>query len=130
MKFIHIAALLALSACATHKEPLPVATTMSTITRLEYPRSAQTVGEAAEYILRPTGYHLVTTCPMCGPEARAIAQKPISPLALTPQTTEIDRALILIGGSRTAIMVDPDHHAIAYTWAGSANQYQWAGAAR
>lgn len=129
-RFFGLVAALGLSACAQPHEPLPVATTMSMITRMEFPASAKNVKEAADYILKPTGYHLVIDCPMCGPEARIIAQKPISPLALKPQITEIDRALILIGGSQTALMVDPDHHAIAYTWAGSVNQYRWAGAAK
>lgn len=131
MKRIALLSIFALAACAHQKpEPLPTVSSMTIVTRLEYPKSAKTVQEAAEYILRPTGYHLVVDCPNCGPEAREIAEKPPSPLSLRPEITTIARALILIGGSRTAIVVDADHHAIAYTWAGSADAYRWAGAAR
>ncbi|WP_157871105.1 hypothetical protein [Gluconacetobacter diazotrophicus] len=122
---------LGLAACAEKPAaPLPTVSSMTMVTRLEYPTNAKTVADAARFILRPTGYHLVTQCPNCPPEAQIIADKPISPLGLNPQITTVSRALILIGGSRTALLVDPDHKAIAYTWAQPGASYLSQGGAR
>ncbi|KXV49658.1 hypothetical protein AD945_03765 [Gluconobacter albidus] len=123
--------ILGLAACAEKPAaPLPTVSSMTMVTRLEYPTNAKTVADAARFILRPTGYHLVTQCPNCPPEAQIIADKPISPLALNPQITTVSRALIMIGGSRTGLLVDPDHKAIAYTWAQPGVSYLSQGGAR
>lgn len=92
---------------------------LDTMTRMEIPASADTVGKAADYLLRPVGYRVVEGCGTCPPEAAEIAAKPVSPLALRPQFTTIGRALVLVGGSRTRVVVDPEAGRVAYGWFGT-----------
>lgn len=85
-------------------------------TRLELPPTVRTVQQAATYLLEPTGYRLVAVCGNCPPESAEIAAKPISPLAFAgqPFLTSITRALILVGGSRTRLVVDDQTHLVRY----------------
>ena len=87
-------------------------------TRRELPPTVRTVQQAAAYLLEPTGYHLVTVCGNCPPESAEIAAKPISPLAFAghPFLTSITRALILVGGSRTRLVVDDQTHLVRYSY--------------
>jgi hypothetical protein len=130
MKRLGIAAMLALSlaGCAdlsSLEHALPLAPTpapvtlppLALITRLQLPASVRNVQEAAEYLLEPSGYHLVTGCRHCPPESGEIARKPISPLGLHPQLTTIERALLLVSGSGTRLVVDDDARQVSLAYA-------------
>jgi hypothetical protein len=112
-------ALLALAACQAAPPSTPVVVTPPTavapldlLTRLTLPPSAQTVAGAAAYLLEPTGYRLVAA----SPESAEIARKPISPLGLRPQLTTIKRALVLVAGSNTRLLIDDQHHEVAFAY--------------
>lgn len=114
---------LALAACQTPGAETAAPARLSpldTMTRMEIPATADTVGKAADYLLGPVGYRVVEGCGACPPEAAEIAAKPVSPLALRPQFTTIGRALVLVGGSRTRVVVDPETGRVAYGWFGAA----------
>jgi hypothetical protein len=98
----------------TPAEPLPA---LDLITRLQLPAHVHTVQDAADYLLEPSGYRLVTTCPQCPPEGPEIARKPISPLGLHPQLTTIKRAVLLISGSGVHLLVDDDAKQVAFAYA-------------
>lgn len=113
---------LCLAACADQEyvsatlAPVPP---LDMLTRMAIPAEDDTVAKAAAFLLEPTGYHLAEECSSCPVEAREIGEKPVSPLALRPQLTSIRRALILVGGSRTRIIVDQNNRRIAYAWNGA-----------
>jgi hypothetical protein len=98
--------------------PAPVALPpLERITRLQLPAYVHTVQDAAEYLLEPSGYRLVTTCPHCPSEGPEIARKPVSPLGLHPQLTTITRAVLLISGSGVHLLVDDDAKQVAFAYA-------------
>jgi hypothetical protein len=115
--------LLALAACQIPEAAIGVAEPTSPLdqmTRLEIPAYADTVGKAADFLLEPIGYRTVQGCSACPREAAEITAKPVSPLALRPQFTTVGRALVLVGGSRTRIVVDPRTRLVSYAWIGAA----------
>jgi hypothetical protein len=128
-RLIPILALVSLAACQTPPQQTPLAAVplappaplspLDRLTRLSLPPEADTVAKAARYILEPTGYQLLDACLTCPPEAADIDAKPVSPLALHAETTNIRRALILIGGSKTRIIVDEHNRTIAYAYIGA-----------
>ena len=122
------AATLALSGCTeipqlAHALPILVAPDpkplppLELLTRLQLPGSVHTVRDAAEYLLEPSGYRLVTGCEHCPAEGSEIARKPISPLGLRPQITTIKRAVLLVSGSGVHLLVDDDAKEVAFAYA-------------
>jgi hypothetical protein len=128
MRRLALATLVALSGCAELPQ-LPVEIPfmaqadpsalpqLDLVTRLQLPAYVHTVQDAAEYLLEPSGYRLVTTCPRCPPEAPEIARKPISPLGLHPQLTTIKRAVLLVSGSGVHLLVDDDAKQVTVAYA-------------
>jgi hypothetical protein len=109
-------------ACATmpptkvELQPVPP---LGMLTRMSIPAEDDTVAKAASFLLEPAGYHLAEVCTSCPTEAKEISEKPVSPLALRPQLTTIRRALVLVGGSRTRIIIDETNRRVAYGWNGA-----------
>ncbi|HEV2651663.1 MAG TPA: hypothetical protein VGU69_10425 [Rhizomicrobium sp.] len=96
--------------------PLEQISAVDFLTRLPVPPDNQTVAEAANYLLAPTKYHLLLGGPFCPPEAPDIAAKPISPLGLKPAITTIKRALILVAGSKTRLLIDEDAKSVTFAY--------------
>lgn len=122
---LSIALLTGLSGCAMidFTDPPPPAapahvavSPLDGLTRLQLPDSVANVHDAVQFLLAPTGYRLVTRCPGCAAEAAEIAAKPISPLASRPQLTTIERALILVAGSRTRLVVDDRAREVSFAY--------------
>ncbi len=111
-----------MAACASQPpvaaslQPVPP---LDMLTRMAIPAEDDTVAKAAAFLLEPAGYHLAEGCASCPTEAKEIGEKPVSPLALRPQLTSIRRALVLVGGSRTRIIVDESNRRVAYGWNGA-----------
>lgn len=80
--------------------------TAGTAAPLTLPAVVTTVRDAATHLLESTGYHLALECGGCPPEAPEIGRKPISSLGLRPELTTVKRALVLVAGSRTRLVVD------------------------
>ena len=99
--------------------PLPSArpSPVAMLVRLPIPADKRTVAEAAEYLLEPTPYHLVLRGPLCPPEAQEIAEKPVSPLAQNSSITSIQRALLMVAGSRTKLLIDDNALSITFAYA-------------
>ncbi|WP_282611041.1 hypothetical protein [Pelagibius sp. Alg239-R121] len=121
--FFCLTPLILLSACANPKTPpittaTPAATQqtpgLNMLTRLKIPEDYKTVGQAAAWLLRPTGYLLVVDCPGCAPEAVRLADDPISPLAVRPELTSVTRALLLVLGSDGRLIVDHENRLVSF----------------
>jgi len=115
--------MLALAACqpmpppsdmAAVPSPPPTVPPLELLTRTRIPPSARTVEQAAAYLLEPTGYRLALSCAGCPAEAAEIARKPVSPLALKPQLTTIQRALVLVAGSEVHLLVDDKTRLVSF----------------
>jgi len=116
--------ILSLSACATvapvdpnyvpKVEQTQRIAGLNMLTRLNLPDYANTVKDAATYILQPTEYELVSSCIKCPAEARTILEQPISPLAQGEEVMSVNRALLIIGGYQTGLMVDDVNKKVAY----------------
>jgi hypothetical protein len=100
----------------TAPDPQPVPP-LELLTRLQLPAYVHTVHDAADYLLEPSGYRLVTTCDLCPAEGAEIARKPISPLGLHPQITTIKRAVLLVSGSGVHLLVDDSARQVAFAYA-------------
>lgn len=84
------------------------------MTRLNFPEHFETVGEAARWLLKPTGYQLRANCPGCSKEAARILEDPISPLAFVDRMTSIKRALALVAGTDCRLVVDEKNRLVSY----------------
>lgn len=84
------------------------------LTRMTLPANVSTVRDAAAHLLEPTGYRLALDCAGCPPEAAEIGRKPVSPLGLRPELTTVKRALVLVAGSRTRLVVDDQARVVSY----------------
>jgi hypothetical protein len=119
------AALGGCSSMSSIADQLPLVSPMPTekvapldlLTRMQLPAYVHTVQDAVDYLLEPSGYHLVTSCAQCPPEGLEIARKPISPLGLNQQITTIKRAVLLVSGSGVHLLVDDDAKQVAFSYA-------------
>lgn len=82
-------------------------------TRMQWPAHIDTIGEAARYVLAPTGYRLITT-PPAPREAAAITARAISPQATQLRTLPIDEALLAITGPGTKLIVDTQNKLVSF----------------
>lgn len=82
-------------------------------TRMQWPSHVDTIGEAARYVLAPTGYQLVTM-PPAPREAVAITTRPISPQAIQFRTLPIDEALLAIAGPGIKLVVDTQNKLVSF----------------
>lgn len=90
---------------------------LNALTRLDLPPQAKTVEDAVNWLLEPTDYQLRKSCPGCSPDAYVIIGDPISPLAFPPQLTTIKRALVLVAGSDSKLVVDEKNKLISFDFA-------------
>lgn len=82
--------------------------------RTVYPEDAKTVGDAARYLLEPTGYTLVTAYPAPG-DAIQLANSRIPPIAKVHRTMPIIDALQLLIGNDNWIVIDRNHKLISFS---------------
>jgi hypothetical protein len=81
--------------------------------RTIYPQHMKTVGEAAQYLLEPTGYTL-TLNPRIEPDAQAIAMRQIRPQAEGNTTVVLEEALLLLAGDDCRLIVDHPHKLVTF----------------
>ena len=87
---------------------------LGSLTRMNFPSDLLTVGEAVNWLLKPTEYELRLTCPGCSPDAYLITSDPVSPLAFPGQITTIRRALVLVAGSDSRLVVDETNKLVSF----------------
>lgn len=83
------------------------------LTHTEWPNNITNVGNAARWILTPTGYRLANTS-LTAPDSVSILARPIASAALRPQTLAIEDALLAIAGADTVLYVDHEHKLVAF----------------
>ncbi|MDG6381888.1 hypothetical protein QCD83_23960 [Pseudomonas savastanoi pv. phaseolicola] len=82
--------------------------------RTVYPEDAQTVGDAARYLLEPSGYTLVTSYPAPS-DAITIVNSRIPPIAKIHRTMPIIDALQLLIGNDNWIVIDRNHKLVSFS---------------
>lgn len=82
--------------------------------RTVYPEDAKTVGDAARYLLEPSGYTLVTAYPAPN-DAIQLANSRIPPIAKVHRTMPIIDALQLLIGNDHWIVIDRNHKLISFS---------------
>jgi len=87
---------------------------LNMLTRLNIPDYAKTVKAAAEYVLSPTEYTLMTSCGGCPVESKTIAEQPISALAQGNDVMTVNRALLTISGYETGLIIDEVNKKVAF----------------
>ncbi|MCZ4283083.1 hypothetical protein O4H49_20025 [Kiloniella laminariae] len=87
---------------------------LSALTRMSFPAETKSVGEAARFLLEPTGYRLLVQCFGCSADAVKIVSDPISPLAFVDEITSVKRALALVGGTDTKLVIDEENKLVSY----------------
>ena len=87
---------------------------LSLYARTVYPEDAKTVGDAARYLLEPTGYRLVTNYPAPN-DAVSLAGERIPPIAKIHRTMPIIDALQLLIGTDHWIVIDRNHRLISFS---------------
>lgn len=96
-------------------EPTPVEIDpLSLYARTVYPEDVKTVGDAARYLLEPTGYTLVTDHPAPA-DARTIGNRTIPPIAKLHRTMPIIDALQVLIGTEKWIVVDRHNKLISFS---------------
>lgn len=88
--------------------------TLEVSTRTIYPPEVKTVGDAAEWLLDPLGYHIVADYP-APTSAKALLVKPIPTAAKIHRTMPITHALQLLIGEGNSIVVDREHQLISFS---------------
>ena len=107
LTLLAIALLLPLPGIAAVYNPLKVGTS------LNLPGELTNVGQAAQYILEPTGYKLVVPNE-AQQDTLAILNRPVSPVAVKYGFTTIENALLVLIGSDARIVVDREHKLITF----------------
>jgi len=85
---------------------------LSVWVRTTYPDNIQTVGDAVNYLLEPSGYRLVTRYPAPDDAAR-IAAQPIPQEAKIYRTMPVADALQILVGSNGYVIVDHNHQLVS-----------------
>jgi len=81
--------------------------------RTVWPEDVQTVRQAVDYLLEPTGYRLVTRYP-APREAALMVDKPIPPIAKVHRTMPVLDALQMLVGLDNYVVVDHAHHLVSF----------------
>ncbi len=81
--------------------------------RTVWPEDVQTVRQAVDYLLEPTGYRLVTRYP-APREAALLVDKPIPPIAKVHRTMPVLDALQMLVGLDHSVVVDHAHHLVSF----------------
>lgn len=82
--------------------------------RTVYPEDVKTVGDAARYLLEPTGYRLVVDYPAPTDSVRLVERK-VPPIAKIHRTMPVLDALQILIGSDNWIVVDRNHKLISFS---------------
>jgi hypothetical protein len=87
---------------------------LSLYARTVYPEDVKTVGDAARYLLEPTGYTLVSAYPAPS-DAISIVNSPLPPIAKLYRTMPIIDALQILIGNEKWIVIDRYHKQISFS---------------
>lgn len=112
-KWLLLGALLAPSVHA-YTAPLPEVDTLHVSARTIYPPELNTVGEAANWLLEPLGYHIIADYP-APTSAAAILKQPIPTAAKMHRTMPVTHALQLLIGEGNTIVVDRKNRLITFS---------------
>ena len=82
-------------------------------TRTVWDSNIKTVGDAARWILEPSGYTVITRFPAPKDSAQMLAQQ-IPPSMKMHRTMPIIDALQLLVGTDNTVIVDRQHHLISF----------------
>ncbi|EOU1356180.1 hypothetical protein AO946_26450 [Pseudomonas aeruginosa] len=100
-------------AMAKDEQPIKI-DPLSLYARTVYPEDVKTVGDAARYLLEPTGYQLVVVYP-APKDAVDIYQRKIPPIAKIHRTMPIIDALQILIGNDNWIVVDRNNKLISFS---------------
>lgn len=81
--------------------------------RTVWPEEIQSVRQAVDYLLEPTGYRLVTRYP-APRDAGLLVDKPIPPIAKVHRTMPVLDALQMLVGLENYVVVDHVHHLVSF----------------
>lgn len=81
--------------------------------RTEYPANINTVGQAVMYVLAVTDYKLAIGYP-ASTSAASIAIRPIPPEAIQNTVMPVYKALLLLIGKHSRLVVDTEHKLITF----------------
>ena len=87
---------------------------LSLYARTVYPEDVNTVGDAARYLLEPTGYKLVTAYPAPN-DAISLVNSRVPPIAKVHRTMPIIDALQILIGNDHWIVIDRNHRLISFS---------------
>ena len=87
---------------------------LSLYARTVYPEDVKTVGDAAQYLLEPTGYKLVTAYPAPS-DAISLVNDRVPPIAKVHRTMPIIDALQILIGNDHWIVIDRNHRLISFS---------------
>ncbi|WP_134460079.1 hypothetical protein [Pseudomonas aeruginosa] len=100
-------------AMAKDEQPIQI-DPLSLYARTVYPEDVRTVGDAARYLLEPTGYQLVIAYP-APKDAISIYQRKLPPIAKVHRTMPIIDALQILIGNDNWIVIDRNHKLISFS---------------
>ncbi|HBP2017215.1 TPA: hypothetical protein L5W21_006251 [Pseudomonas aeruginosa] len=113
IKVLVFLALIPSFAMAKDEQPIKI-DPLSLYARTVYPEDVKTVGDAARYLLEPTGYQLVVVYP-APKDAVDIYQRKIPPIAKIHRTMPIIDALQILIGNDNWIVVDRNNKLISFS---------------
>ncbi|WP_263147653.1 hypothetical protein [Pseudomonas sp. RIT-PI-AD] len=113
IKFLVVLALIPTFATAKD-EQLVTIDPLSLYARTVYPEDVKTVGDAARYLLEPTGYQLVVVYP-APKDASNIYKRKIPPIAKVHRTMPIIDALQILIGNDNWIVIDRNNKLISFS---------------
>ncbi|CAM5364434.1 hypothetical protein [Pseudomonas aeruginosa] len=113
IKALVILALMPSLAMAKDEQPIQI-DPLSLYARTVYPEDVRTVGDAARYLLEPTGYQLVIAYP-APKDAISIYQRKLPPIAKVHRTMPIIDALQILIGNDNWIVIDRNHKLISFS---------------
>lgn len=107
-------ALIGVAQAQTENDKPYILDPLSLYTRTVYPEDVKTVGDAARYLLEPSGYRLVTNYP-APKDAVSIAGESIPPIAKIHRTMPVIDALQILIGNDHWIIIDRNHKLISFS---------------
>ncbi|ENZ3603409.1 MULTISPECIES: hypothetical protein [Pseudomonas] len=113
IKVLVFLALIPSFAMAKDEQPIKI-DPLSLYARTVYPEDVKTVGDAARYLLEPTGYQLVVVYP-APKDAVDMYQRKIPPIAKIHRTMPIIDALQILIGNDNWIVIDRNNKLISFS---------------
>ncbi|HBO1496114.1 TPA: hypothetical protein L4F09_006202 [Pseudomonas aeruginosa] len=105
-------ALPALSVAAEQPQQPVYVDPLSLYVRTSWPEDVKTIGQAARYVLEPTGYRFVTQYPAPS-DAIKFANRAIPPIVKLHRTMPVIDALQLLVGVDNYVIVDHNHKLVS-----------------